>query len=156
LSAEFAGGYELTILLSLAFRALTDELHLQLARLGFDDVRPTHGYIFQLLSFGAANVNEVAAHLGVTKQAASQLIDYLEQHHYLTRQPDPGDKRGKLVVLTARGWECIRQTERIFSELEAQWTARLGTERMEALRADLRKLVLEANGGNMPHLLRPV
>lgn len=156
MSQEFTAGYELTILLALAFRSLTDELHVRLAQLGFDDVRPNHGYAFQLLSFGPANINDLAAHLEVTKQAASQMVEYLEQHKYVIRQPDPNDKRGKLVGLTARGWECIRHTERIFSELEAQWTERLGNTRMAELRSDLRSLVLNANGGVIPPLLRPI
>lgn len=149
------GGYELTALLAMAFRTLTDELHLRLAKAGYPDIRPAHGFAFQLLSFQPVSVNDLADHLGITKQASSQMVEYLEQHGYVFRQPQPSDKRGKLVVLTAKGWDCIKQTETIFGDLEQGWTELLGQARMQELRSDLRKLVLQANGGAMPRLLRP-
>jgi DNA-binding MarR family transcriptional regulator len=147
--------YNLTILLAMAYRALKDELHNRLAQTGFEDVRSAHGYIFQLISWKPAGINEIAEHLDVTKQAASQMIEYLEQHGYVKRERHPTDGRGKLVVLTKRGWDCIRTTESILSELEIYYTNLIGTERMDDLQTDLRSIILEANKGTLPGLLRP-
>ena len=149
-----AGGYELFVLLTLAQRAMVDDLHRHLAALGFDDVRPAHGFAFVRLAPAGATGNEFAAHLGVSKQAASQMADYLEQHGYVTRRPHPRDRRGKIVVLTARGWACIRATEALLTEIERGWAAVVGEERMELLRADLRRLVYTVNDGT-PQRLRP-
>lgn len=156
MAETFSGTYELTILLSQAFRVLIDGLHLQLAALGYNDVRPAHGFAFQLLAPDGATGNELAEHLGITKQAASQMVDFLEQHGYVTRKHHPSDGRGKLIVLTPRGWDCIRATEAILADQEQHLTLLLGSERIHALRADLYRLVLDANNGKLPRRLRPV
>lgn len=126
MAEEEAVGYELMILFATAFRLAVEELHDELAKIGFDDVRPSHGFIFQKISHGGATGNEIADHLGITKQAASLSIDYLEEHGYVSRKPHPNDRRGKLVVLTERGWECIRATETIFTSIEKRWGKALG------------------------------
>lgn len=58
-----SGSYELTILLGLSFSAITDDLHRQLAKKGFDDVRPVHGFLFQRIAAKGATGNEIAEHL---------------------------------------------------------------------------------------------
>jgi DNA-binding MarR family transcriptional regulator len=86
--------------------------------------------------------NVLAEFLDITKQAASEMVGYLEQHGSVTRQPHPTDRRGKIVTLTQRGWSCIRETEALLSHLEVQWETILGTKRMEELKIDLRQLAL--------------
>lgn len=147
--------YELTLLLLLGARTMTDLLHQQLAERGYDDVRPAHGFAFQRLAPNGATGNELAEFLDITKQAASEMVDYLEQRGYVVRQPHPTDRRGKIVTLTQRGWSCIRETEAILSNLEKQWAAIVGTKRMEALKSDLRQLITVANGGILPQKFRP-
>ncbi|OAS23618.1 MarR family winged helix-turn-helix transcriptional regulator [Paenibacillus oryzisoli] len=155
MSEEGAWGYELTILFATAFRLAVDELHKELALLGFDDVRPSHGYVFQMLSHSGATGKEVAEHLGITKQAASLTVDYLEEHGYVLRQPHPTDQRGKLIVLTERGWDCIRATETIFTSIENRWQEVLGKDQIETLRGELRKLVY-ASTNSHSFKFRPV
>lgn len=147
-------GYELTILLASTFRLILDKLHSHLAEVGHSEVRPAHGFAFQLLSFGPVSVNRLAEHLNVTKQAASQLVEYLEATGYVTKEL-ASDKRGRLISLTEKGWDCIHQTEQIFSELEQQMLDLVGAERLNQMRADLRQIGLHFNGGNYPGLLRP-
>lgn len=72
------------------------------------------------------------------------------------RQPHPSDKRGKIIILTERGWSCIREAESILSHLEAQWAAIIGIKRMGELQTDLRQLVMMANGGTLPQKFRPL
>lgn len=155
MAEEGAGGYELTILFASAFRMAVDELHKELGKLGFDDVRPSHGFIFQKISHGGSTGKELAEHMGITKQAASLTIDYLEERGYVTRQPHPSDQRGKLVVLTQRGWDCIQATEAIFTSIQQRWHEVLGEERIEALLSDMRKLV-HSSMDAQAFLFRPV
>jgi DNA-binding MarR family transcriptional regulator len=151
-----SGSYEFTILLALSFSAITDGLHQQLAKKGYNDVRPVHGFLFQRIAARGATGNEIAEHLGVTKQAASQMIEYLEQQSYIVRKPHPLDGRGKLVTLTERGWSCVRATEEIFASIEQRYAEIVGDERMEMLKADLRQLIHTLSDGSAPPRLRPV
>lgn len=148
MAEEETMGYELTILFATAFRLAVEELHHELAKFGFDDVRPSHGFIFQKISHGGVTGNEIAEHLGITKQAASLTIDYLEEHGYVVRKPHPSDRRGKLIVLTERGWQCIRATERIFTSIENRWGKVLGDEKIQALRTDMQDLIKTFSNGN--------
>jgi DNA-binding MarR family transcriptional regulator len=147
--------YELIALLGTAWSILIEGLHKELAARGFEDVRPSHGFVFQRLAPYGATGNELAEHLGVTKQAASQMIDYLEERGYVVRKPHPSDKRGKLVLLTQRGWDCIRATEAVFARIEQRWTAIVGPDHMTMLRADLRCLVASSESDIVSYRLRP-
>jgi DNA-binding MarR family transcriptional regulator len=152
---EPAPNYELTLLLLLGARTMIDLLHQHLAERGYDDVRPAHGFAFHRLAPNGATGNELAEFLDITKQAASEMVDYLEQRGYVVRQPHPTDRRGKIVTLTQRGWNCIRETEAILSHLERQWATIVGVKRMEALKIDLRQVITVANGGTLPQKFRP-
>src|SRR6476469_8371692 len=81
---------------------VVDGIQEGMARRGFADVRPAHGFAFVRISQGDATVLDVAEHLGVTKQAASQLVEQLVSRRYVKRVADPGDARRRLLVLTAR------------------------------------------------------
>lgn len=153
---ESAPGYELALLLIIGSRTIIDDLHTQLAQLGYDDVRPAHGFAFQRIAPNGATGNEIAEFLDITKQAASEMVDYLEKHGYVQRQPHPTDRRGKIVTLTERGWGCLQASGAILSELGDQWASVIGQQNMEALRANLRQLIIAANGGTWPQKLRPI
>jgi DNA-binding MarR family transcriptional regulator len=148
--------FELPLLFTLGSRAVIDELHRQLAARGYADLRPAHGFAFQRLAQGGATGNQLAAFLGITKQAASQMIDELEGRGYVARRPNPDDRRGKIVTLTARGHDSLRESAAILAAIEAEWVAILGAERLAALRADLSRLVAATAGGTMPTQFRPV
>ncbi|MDR7002560.1 MarR family transcriptional regulator [Neobacillus niacini] len=147
---------DLTSLLSLSFSALIDELHDRLSELGFGDIRPAHGFMFKHIIPNGATGIELAEHLGITKQAVSKMVDYLEKSDYVIRQTHPTDKRGKIIVLTERGWLVMKAKEEIIAEIEQRWIENIGTERMQKLKEDLTKLVYEANEGNLSSRLKPV
>ena len=46
------------------------------------------------------SLGELVLQLGISKQAASQLIDSLVQGGYLTREEDPDDRRRMLIEVT--------------------------------------------------------
>ncbi|MGX1269037.1 MarR family winged helix-turn-helix transcriptional regulator [Streptomyces phaeoluteigriseus] len=92
---------------------------------GFE-VRPAHGFAFTRLAPDGATVTELAAHLGVTKQAASQLVDELVRKGYAERRPHPVDARARLVVLTEHGWECTRAAEEAAADAVRAWADVLG------------------------------
>jgi DNA-binding MarR family transcriptional regulator len=119
---------------------LVREIDAGVRRRGFDDVRPAHGFAFARLAPGGATVNELAEHLGVSKQAASQMVEELVRKGYVERRPHPTDARAKLVELTGRGWECTRAADAAAAEAVVPWAATLGPERVRQLRDDLVRL----------------
>jgi len=106
-----------------AGRAAIDELHRRLAQRGHPDVRPAHGYAFQPIGREGTTAGELGQRLGVTKQAAGQMVDDLIRLGYVERGPDPSDGRRRLVTLTPRGVDCLRASAEIFDELLAEWRA---------------------------------
>jgi len=106
---------------------LTDGVQEGLARRGFDDVRPAHGFAFVRISAANATTADVAQHLGITKQAAAQLVAYLVEHGYVERHPDPRDARARLLVLTERGRACTAAAQAAATEAVEHWRDQLGS-----------------------------
>jgi DNA-binding MarR family transcriptional regulator len=68
----------------------------------------------------------VAEHLGVTKQAGGQLVEYLVDHGYVMRRPDERDARARLLLLTERGWACTVAAEAAATETVDGWRSQIG------------------------------
>ena len=105
---------------------LVDGIQEGLARRGFNDVRPAHGFAFERISEGDATTADVAEHLGITKQATGQLVDYLVDHGYVMRRPDERDARARLLLLTERGRACTVAAEDAAAETVDGWRSQLG------------------------------
>lgn len=119
---------------------LTQRIHAGVVARGFEDLRPAHGFAFTLISRDGATVTAVAAHLGVTKQAASQLVDELVRKGYVERRAHPEDARARLIVLTERGWACTRAAEEAAAEVVREWADVLGEGEVRALCAQLMRI----------------
>ncbi|HEV7979804.1 MarR family winged helix-turn-helix transcriptional regulator [Amycolatopsis sp.] len=129
---------DLPALLAMSFRAIMDQIHGQLAADGFTDVRPAHGFAFHFLSHrSGATAVELGEHLGITKQAAVQLVDELEKRGYVERTPHPTDRRSRLITLSPRGWQCIEQVVALSRKTEDHWAGLVGEDRLTKLREDL-------------------
>ena len=139
-NSEVTYGFELPLLLFGGFRSIIDELHAELARRGHPDLRPAHGFALQAIGPAGATATEAGRRLGISKQAAGKTIDTLEQLGYTERGPDPADARRKVVRLTDRAVDALELSARIFDDLRARWAETLGTERLRALEADLRRV----------------
>jgi DNA-binding MarR family transcriptional regulator len=133
--------WPLARLLALGTRTLVDGLHSRLAARGWPHVRQGSGYVLLGIRPQAMTVNEVAALLGVTKQASSKLISFMEDDGLVASTPHPDDSRARLIRLTPRGTQFLETVEEIYEELEAEWAARIGQDRLDALRADLSDLL---------------
>lgn len=147
---------DLTSLLSLSYSTLIDELHYRLSELGYGDIRPAHGFMFKFITSDGATGIELAEYLGITKQAVSKMVDYLEKSGYVMRQTHPTDKRGKIIVLTEQGSLVVKAKEEILTEIEQRWIESIGAERMRMLNEDLTKLIYETNEGKLSSRSRPV
>ena len=135
-----SAGYELPLLLFGGFRSIIDELHVELARRGHQDMRPAHGFAMQAIGFGGATATEVGRRLGISKQAAGKTVERLEALGYVQRAGDGLDRRRKLVRLTPRGIEALTLSAEIFTDIRARGARALGPERVDDLEASLRSM----------------
>lgn len=104
---------------------------------GFDDI-PDHGpAVLGAIARAPASATAVADLLGLTKQAASQLIDALVVRGYAERASDPDDRRRIRVTPTARGTEVARIARRAVQELDAACAREVGTDAFAQLRTTL-------------------
>ncbi len=96
-------------------------------------MRPAHGFAFARLAPDGATVTGLAAHLGVTEQAASRFVDEMVRKGYAERRPHPEDPRARLVVLTERAWACTRAAEDAAAGAVREWGEVLGEGEMRVL-----------------------
>ncbi|MEU1043030.1 MarR family winged helix-turn-helix transcriptional regulator [Streptomyces sp. NPDC005551] len=119
---------------------LTQRIHAGVVARGFEGLRPAHGFAFARIAPDGATATDVAAHLGITKQAASQLVDELVRKGYVERRPHPGDARARLLVLTERGRACTRAAEEAAAEAVRPWAELLGEDEADRLCAQLTRI----------------
>jgi DNA-binding MarR family transcriptional regulator len=84
---------------------------------------------------------DVAAQLGISKQALNYLLREAERLDYLAREPHPDDMRAKRIVLTDRGAAAALVVRDAVREMEARWKKQLGAKRF----AELKALLVELN-----------
>ncbi len=138
----------------MAARTLIDGLHERLVARGIKDVRPAFGYVLLATRDRATSGGEIATLMGMTKQAASKLVDTMVAAGLVVRRAHATDARKLEVALSAKGRRVLEVVESIYAELEAEWAEVIGRERVEALRRDL-TIVLEATHGSLPRV-RPL
>ncbi|MEV7328260.1 MarR family winged helix-turn-helix transcriptional regulator [Micromonospora sp. NPDC093244] len=134
-------GAELARLLLGGFRTLTDAVIVELARRGYEDVRPVHEFAMRAITAGADSASELGRHLSISKQSAAKTIAVLQERGYVTRDKDPHDARRKRLQVTALGFTVLRQGEAIFDELRDQWEQQIGTAELEVFERHLTALV---------------
>ena len=122
------------LLLFLPYRAIEGRVFEGMAAAGFDDFTPAQARVFQRIAPDGSRLTDLAAQAGITKQSAGFLVDQLERAGYVARVPDPDDGRARLVRIAERGARSVEISSRIVAEVEAEWTAHLGDDRMENLR----------------------
>ncbi|HEX5496860.1 MAG TPA: MarR family transcriptional regulator [Mycobacteriales bacterium] len=146
---------ELTFLLGMAFQLVLGEFVDRLDARGYTDLRPMHGLVFQVLRGTGATGTELADRLGVTKQAAGQIIGDLEQRGYLRRQAHPGGGRRRLVVLTDKALRHLAVAGGVLHQLESELADQVDDSALTALRAELARLIRLLAGDDIPPL-RPL
>ena len=129
------------LLLKLPYLAVERHINRRLHELGFVELRPAHYTVFQVLLPQGSRLTDLAERAGMAKQSMGYLVDYLEQHGYLERVPDPQDQRAQIIRVTAKSRKLDEAVEAVLEELHAAWAARLGRAKFKQLRELLGDLV---------------
>jgi DNA-binding MarR family transcriptional regulator len=85
---------------------------------------------------------EFSSALMLTSSGTTKRLDRLEQAGLITREPDPGDRRGTLITLTAAGRRLIDSVTEAHLENERRLLSALGDAEQRRLADLLRKLQL--------------
>ena len=147
-----AGPVPLARLFAIAYRTLVDGLHERLVERGWPDVRVNYGFVLLAARDGGLRGADIGALLGVSKQAASKLVELGITDAQGT---DPVDERAKRVVLTERGVALLAAVEEIYAELESEWAGFLGAGSVEVMRVDLTTVLERTHGGRLPVITPP-
>ena len=138
----------LSQMISQAFSQLMDDLLQHLVETGHADLRPTHCLnVFRFMDCDGTRPTTLARRAGMSPQAMSELVGYLEQRDYVRRVPDPTDGRGRVVVYADRGTHAAEIATSFFADMEARWGALVGPDRLQ----DVKSALTEILGASASH-----
>lgn len=127
----------------LSLMARDVEVPLALAHLAArSQITAAHIHITRHLALEGSRLTDLAAQAGMTKQAMGDLVDQCEAWGLVTREPDPRDRRARLVRFTPTGLAWLAAFQRAVAQAEAEFRADVGEEV-----ATVVKLGLEAYAG---------
>lgn len=110
---------------------------------GYDDIPKNGLYVIGGLALGAGGIplGQLIDELGVSKQAAGQLVDTLVLRGYLDRAVDPTDRRKLTVTLTERGRAAAAVQREAGKKIDAQLATCATPEEILCTRRVLARLI---------------
>ena len=111
-----------------------------LAEAGCDDLPQNGPFVLGGMANYQASVVDMIRGLGVTRQAASQLIDTLVVRGYLSREVNPADRRRLNIELTDRGRAAAEAIAAAVGRVDEELAAMITPAELAGLRAGLRAL----------------
>jgi DNA-binding MarR family transcriptional regulator len=112
----------------------------RLADAGFEDLPRNGAYVLGGIVNHGGSAGGLVRELGVSKQAASQLIDTLVLRGYLERQADPEDRRRVKIAVTERGRAAAGAVRAGVVAIDAELAALISPQELAGLRAGLTAL----------------
>jgi DNA-binding MarR family transcriptional regulator len=107
---------------------------------GFDDLPRNGPFVLGGMASDGGSAVGMIQGLGVTKQAASQLIDTLVVRGYLRREVNLTDRRRLTIDLTARGRAAAEAVRAGIEDVDAELAQMLSPAELAGLRAGLMAL----------------
>lgn len=95
--------------------------------------RMAHTHLFPHIDLTGTRLTDLAARLGVSKQAVGQLVTELEAMGTLERIPDPTDGRAKLICFSEKGKLGLFKGMHILSDMDQELAGKIGRRQMAQL-----------------------
>jgi len=130
-------GDTLMRLLFWAEQTVTQRLLVQLEAMGYANVSLAELRLMQQLCLSGTRLTELADRMKLSKQAIGQFIDSLERKQFVTRSPDPQDKRAKIITYTTQGYQFIADTIDATLLVEQELSELTGSEHYQHLKQSL-------------------
>jgi DNA-binding MarR family transcriptional regulator len=131
------GPAEIPALLRLARGGYGNTISSCLARAGFDDLPRNGPFLLSSLAAGADSVAGLIRGLGVSRQAASQLVDTMVLRGYLSREANATDRRRMTIELTDRGRAAAAEIEAGTRQVDDELAQLLSPAELAGLRSGL-------------------
>jgi DNA-binding MarR family transcriptional regulator len=112
-----------------------------LAEAGFADVPRNGAFVLGGIVNQGVSAGDLVRQLGVSKQAASQLIDTLVVRGYLNRSPDQEDRRRVTLEATERGRAAAAAVRAAVVSVDEELAGLLTAGQLAGLRAGLVALI---------------
>ena len=142
-------------LLALAYTWMIDRLHERLREDGWIGIRPAFGFPLLAVRDAPLTTTELAARLGVSKQAVSRLADDMVELGLLERTPDESDGRRVLLALSPLGHRLLADVEGIYRDLEHEWASLIGDTALHQTKARLATVLETVHHGTLPTIRPP-
>lgn len=121
-----------------SFRYFRERTLVNLRTHGFNDLNPVHAAMLRRVDEGGTNISDIAVRMGVTKQAAAQLVVRAADLGYVSCQPDPNDSRKKMVRCTTRGTRFLGYLEGVVEDSVRDVAGVIGAQRLHELEETLK------------------
>jgi DNA-binding MarR family transcriptional regulator len=108
-----------------------------LKKSGFEAVTRAQSLILLNIMVGERRAARLAANLGVSRQAMSQMLAEMEKRGLINFKADDEDKRAQVVLFSAESRDIRTAALRILARLEHELENRIGTKNVAALRKAL-------------------
>lgn len=131
---------DIPVLLRGARGGYANTIAAMLAAAGFEDLPRNGPFVLGGMANHGGSAVELSRALGVSRQAASQLIDTLVLRGYLDRQVNRDDRRRMDIKLTERGRAAAGVVRAAVENVDRQLTAILTPSEFAGLRAGLAAL----------------
>jgi DNA-binding MarR family transcriptional regulator len=89
-------------------------------------LRGSHLRLMSLTPVEGMRPTELAARVGMTKQSLGEFVATMQQAGFLHVDPDPADRRARIVRPTAKGVRLQARILEIFEETEQRWRREAG------------------------------
>lgn len=100
--------------------------------------------LYQLDERGPLRLTELAEHFAFAPRSITEAVDNLERDGLASREPDPTDRRAKLVSITAQGKAALEATKKVKARVVQQIFGKLDGEQRTQLANALETLLAAA------------
>jgi DNA-binding MarR family transcriptional regulator len=114
-----------------------------LSGLGFRGLKPSFGQVLGMISREGRRIQYIASVTGVSKQAVAVTAADLEHAGYITREPDPDDRRQVILRLSPSGTQLLSESVAGVAALDASIRRMLSDEEYRLLDDTLAEIYLE-------------
>ena len=133
-------------MLGAVWQWVRDQLYAGVVAAGYDDLNAAHVGLWRYPGLEGLRPSQLADRRGITKQSVNDLLAHLEEHGYLSRVPDPADKRARVIRLTSKGWRLQQAIYAEAGSAQLRIAEILGPRRFAQLHSSLELLTEQLAG----------